>query len=1217
MSAVNDPTPPGTPQANATGGEAIQASPPPAGSSTAVQTAPATEPPAIPLPPRPPREPITPAELGRAMARLDRMLVPLVLLLTFFVALFPVRNSDFWLHLATGRDLLHNLPQWMSTPGTDPYSYTGTGSWVNHSWLTDVLLYGVYQSLGGPAVVILKAVLVSALVALMLSLRRRGQGLWLPGVGTALAVLALSPRLLLQPAVISFLFLGITVAVLLRRELRAEPDGARKRPAAPVPWLGEPADRWLWILPPLFALWVNLDAWFFVGPLALALYLGGTLVEGFLSVGKPDAARPGAWRPLAAVLAAGLIACLLSPFGFRGLTLPDELGARDVLAQLQDDDTFSRMLTSPLDREYFRIDLGLNLAGLAYFPLVLAGLASFWLSGLSRRWGRALVWFGFLVLSIGHARAIPFFAIVAGPITALNFQEYSAARFGTVPVAVGWWKEWSLLGRGLSVLGVFGLALLAWPGWLFGFPGDARREAFAETRRVGLRADPPPTLVKLAAQLDAWHRDGTLREDAWLPDGTLREGDHVFNLQPDVSNTLAWLCREHREKCFFDYRFENYSPEVAADYVKLRQAFDPPPGKPGELAPSLGQAADLWRTILKARKIAFVIIYNSTDRFQAIRVRSASAAPFLVTLYLDGHTAVYGVREMPLLPRPNRYLAWLREERNIALPPLAAPEEDRGRFKGHEFDAWTLAFGPGVEKLPDVKPRRPESLPVWTRFAFGAGAPAPETGDAATYLNYFDETAFRWHYERALRPQAAVTFTGLAAGAGGRTGNVMADAFSVGTLTHVALRRLGPAVQQDALGPIITGPTSPVLLAVRSARRAIQRNPEDAEAYFQLGRAYGMLARQTMEHQVGSRFALLGQLREIQAIAALRNAVLIKPDRGPAHALLSHHFARAHYDDLYLKHFGEYIRWFRSEAKRRAGSGESFDRDLELMERDYKKLEDDVSTSRNLYEVQSDKKRVLEKASTALQLGLAEKALQVLLESDPLEFGDRGTRMELDLLLRTGRLGGPKGLRDQLDPANDPATREELPQQLNNTLGAGTYETYRFYLAAAEGDYAEADTFLEDAGTQVRNDPRALSNLRRELGLLDKEGKVVDTAKDLTLRELIALGVARLVGDAMPNRGPVTWLLGQRLDRDRRLGTLRQMVGPLQMAADYDTLRGLLKLESGDIHGAEQSFRQAIFADKDKKGQPRDIVFEFTGLPVAFQYLRLIEQKERLVEGQE
>ena len=50
------------------------------------------------------------------MTRLDRMLVGVVLVLTALAALFPIRNSDFWLHLATARDWLAEQNQPRSEP---------------------------------------------------------------------------------------------------------------------------------------------------------------------------------------------------------------------------------------------------------------------------------------------------------------------------------------------------------------------------------------------------------------------------------------------------------------------------------------------------------------------------------------------------------------------------------------------------------------------------------------------------------------------------------------------------------------------------------------------------------------------------------------------------------------------------------------------------------------------------------------------------------------------------------------------------------------------------------------------------------------------------------------------------------------------------------------------------------------------------------------------
>jgi hypothetical protein len=1176
MSAVNDPTPAGgPPQPTAPAPDAVQTSPS-SPAATGIQTAPPPDA-TVPLPPRPRIEPITVEELGRAMTRLDRMLVVLVLVLACLVSLFPVRNSDFWLHLATARDWLGGK----IALGEDAYSYTGKGTWVNHSWLYDVLVYGLYQlpGIGGPAVVIAKAVVIVALTVLMLSIRRRGQSIWIPAVCTALAVLAMSPRLLLQPTILSFALLGVTLAVLMRRELRDEPEEERKRrPAGPVPWLGEPADRPLWLLVPLFALWVNLDSWFILGPLAVGLYLAGQLAQAFFSSGKPDAPRPGIWRPLAAVLAAGVAACLLSPFGVHGLNLPAEIGAGDVLTILRRDDEFNRFLCSPLQREYFsRPDLGLNIAGMAYYPLIVLGLASFAVNSSHWRWGRTLLWAGFLVLSVAYVRAVPFFAIVAGPITAVNFQDYAARRFGTSPVTVGWWKEWSLLGRALSVLAALALVVLAWPGWLFGFP--------RESRRVGVVAEPPPGMAKLAAQIDEWRSDGTLTEE-----------DRLLNLQPEVANSLTWLCPDHRLKWFFDFRFDNYPPEVAEDYVKLRRAFDPVEreGKSGGLAANTKD----WLPILRDRQISCIIVYDANGAtFQLRRARCDQGAEYLVNLYQDGHGAVYARREVPVKPESNPYLTWLG---GLGLPPAPV---DQGRFRGKEFDPWSLAFGPKAESLPDVKPRRPQPLAWWARFYPGPGARPPEAADAAAYLAYADDAALRYHYEQVMLPQAKASFCALVSASPVHMGNALADATAFGFQFNLALNRR-PPISTDDFGPVLLTPLAPVMLGVRSARRAIQRNPDDAEAYHYLGRAYVMLSRQTEEQNLASGLALLTQLRNVQAIAALRNAVLIDPDQGLAHLWLSILFGRQGFADLQLKHRTEWLRWLRQTGRQGGETEEQFNERKKLLQDSNDKLEKLVKDNQNKYEVQSEKKPVLQKAEIALRLRLGEKALQVLLDSDSLEFGKAGARLELDLLLKQGRL---EELREQLVPSKDEKLREKLPDDLNSELGAGTYEMYRFLLAAAEGDYKEADEFLEQARTKTFNDPAQRQGFRKGLEL---ERGAPGPAKDLDVAQLVALGVGKAVLEQCPTGGGLPYQLEQRIARDLRLAVLFQMVQPLHTAANYETLRGVMKLEAGDIPGAQERFRQVLFNDKDKKGKREDVVLEFRGADAAYRYLRLTEEKE-------
>ncbi len=237
-------------------------------------------------------------QFARICGGLDAVLVALVLAFAFLVASSPVTNADFFRQIATGRLLLQGDYHF----GVDPFTYTSEGeSWVNHSWLFALLVYGLYQipMIGGVAVVVGKALLVAALAEIMLRVgRRAGQSLWIPAACTALAVLTLSPRLFLQSVCLSFLFLGLTLWLLHRpRRLRErvgqafQPDRQAFQPDRQA---GKPDLRrsW-WLLPPLFALWVNCDAWFFLGPLAVALYLVGELLEHWFPTAGGSGTRRG------------------------------------------------------------------------------------------------------------------------------------------------------------------------------------------------------------------------------------------------------------------------------------------------------------------------------------------------------------------------------------------------------------------------------------------------------------------------------------------------------------------------------------------------------------------------------------------------------------------------------------------------------------------------------------------------------------------------------------------------------------------------------------------------------------------------------------------------------------------------------------------------------------------------------------------------------------
>src|SRR5262249_44098063 len=146
-------------------------------------------------------------------------------------------------------------------------------------------------------------------------------------------------------------------------------------------------------------------------------------------------------------------ACLLNPHFFRVFTLPPELAPAVWASELRQDPRFGSWFLSPWQwRDYLEPTAGLSAGGLSYFALVLLGVTSFALRAFFRQgligW-RLLVWGAFALLAAWQVRGIPFFAVVAGPITALNLQDVAVVAG---PRAAGRTRSHLLAGAARSAL---------------------------------------------------------------------------------------------------------------------------------------------------------------------------------------------------------------------------------------------------------------------------------------------------------------------------------------------------------------------------------------------------------------------------------------------------------------------------------------------------------------------------------------------------------------------------------------------------------------------------------------------------------------------------------------------------------------------------------------------------------------------------------------------
>lgn len=220
----------------------------------------------------------------------------------FVVALAQITHYDVWALLAGGRHIAqHGLP------ATDPFSYTAAGRpWANHSWLAQLVFFGVYGTFGRVPLILFKCGLVVGTLGLVwtTAVRRSGSPT-AASLVTALTAVGAAPWWHLRPQIFTYLAWAVLLALLA-----AWRRGRRHA---------------LWGLPPVMGLWVNLHAGFAIGLVGLAIVGAGLVSERILGREPGGAAREPAPPGLPAFgLAAGAtaLATLANPWGPGAWILP-------------------------------------------------------------------------------------------------------------------------------------------------------------------------------------------------------------------------------------------------------------------------------------------------------------------------------------------------------------------------------------------------------------------------------------------------------------------------------------------------------------------------------------------------------------------------------------------------------------------------------------------------------------------------------------------------------------------------------------------------------------------------------------------------------------------------------------------------------------------------------------------------------------------------------
>lgn len=264
----------------------------------------------------PPGRDLTPpgADASRALDLLDRVSIGLAFLVALLIAIFPCRSDDIYGYLAFGKQIVEHR----ALPTSDPFLFTIPESppHAHHEWASFVAAYLLHRVGGFDLLIVLKAVgvLLWSVGAWLLSWRVGYRsplvaGLILLGLWTG------CDRFLERCSLVSDVLTAV-VAIVLCLERRAP-------------------TRWLWAIPVIFAVWVNVHPGYVVGAALLVFALLATALQRPVvgerssqparSSGSADqvhASRDAALRRLGICAASSAFACLLNPRFLEGAIFP-------------------------------------------------------------------------------------------------------------------------------------------------------------------------------------------------------------------------------------------------------------------------------------------------------------------------------------------------------------------------------------------------------------------------------------------------------------------------------------------------------------------------------------------------------------------------------------------------------------------------------------------------------------------------------------------------------------------------------------------------------------------------------------------------------------------------------------------------------------------------------------------------------------------------------
>jgi hypothetical protein len=327
------------------------------------------------------------------MKILSRVLAPLLLTLVCVAQLtqwIDLTNTDLGRHLKNGELIVHGPwdEKW-AVLQTNHYSFAaGETPFVNHHWLTGVVFFLLWKAFSFTGLTLFYTGLVTGSVLVAYWAAVRASNRWIAAGLAALAVPMIAWRWEIRPEGFTYLLLAVVYAVL-------------------AAWFyARLSSRWLWVLPPLMFLWINLHIGFVVGFFLIGIFGWKVLLADGLAL-------RGRLAQLCAVGAAAVLAALLNPSGLTGLLYPFSILSKTTGYPVAELASLSVIRARGLWAWEYELFLALLAISVAVFAL----------RGRSISWPDAALLAILGALSVLQVRNIPLFLLIMIPQVAGTVQS--------------------------------------------------------------------------------------------------------------------------------------------------------------------------------------------------------------------------------------------------------------------------------------------------------------------------------------------------------------------------------------------------------------------------------------------------------------------------------------------------------------------------------------------------------------------------------------------------------------------------------------------------------------------------------------------------------------------------------------------------------------------------------------------------------------------------